>query len=118
MDAREKLTTKIQARIIQTSPTTAPEEARQIAAEKVEEKISKSKLGALIAAIGIIGGTLSWTLNFHPLFIFVSVIGGCLWGATVWSGEYMWTAAGNAVEKIANGIKAIRKAFGLGGGDA
>lgn len=86
------------------------EQAHAEAVAVVEKKVSRTKLGMLVAVIGIGGGLYAKSLGMATWLTFGSVIGGCLTGAHIWSGELLGAIIKGFFESLAAGIKAIKGA--------
>lgn len=109
MKATTNLTEQIKAQKVECGVPDAQAHAEAVAV--VEKKVSKTQLGIMIAAVGIAGGITSSILDMSKWLTFGSLIGGCLWGASTWSGELLKESLKGFGETVAGVIKAIKGAF-------
>lgn len=112
MKVTTQLTQQIKAQKVECG---VPEEqAHAEAVAVVEKKVSRTQLGVLIALIGIGGGATSYVLLMPVWLTFGSVIGGCLTGAHIWSGELLGAILKGFAESVAGAIRAIKGAISGG----
>lgn len=103
------MTSQIKAQLVNQG--VPEEEAHQKATVLVEQKASRTQTGVMIVGVGIIGGVTSYFLQMHVLYSFCSIVGGCLWGMYVISGEYLKASLKDLYTGVAEGIKTIKDAI-------
>lgn len=86
------------------------EQAHAEAVAVVEKKVSRTKLGMLVAVIGV-GSAVACHFYHAPIWVILGFgSGGCFLGANIGSGELLGAMVKSFAESIAAAIKAIKGA--------